>query len=638
MAPLLALLLLLALAPRAVSPQAVGATGLGRWQRLLSKVAAPGRSGHVAAANGTHLLVAGGAGAGGPEGSTTVVAVDRDVSGGGGGRGSSAFVQQVVSAAAAGLPAVGRQSLTNAAFAAVHDSSWDALPSPRAQDYLLAFGGTDGGSSLQPPVGALYKLSLATGQWSVPAVNASSPAPSPRILAAGVFLNACANWTGTEWGCFIVHGGSAGGNLLDDADVLFLSNTPGAPQPRWFSPARIAGAAGPGQRIGHSLVATPAGDRAYMFGGGTTVGSTNDVYVLAPNGFPDAQPSEMTNLALGKAVTSSSRNLVSGAEAVVTDGRTSGVANFYFGGPNASVATNPGYNTCFRTNSSDHQMPANSEPWVRIDLGSPQSINAVLVFTRTDCKALGNLFQQIACQVSMQNFVVYTGGPAAAAATTPSDPLNRMCSGGKVSPANGQALVPCAATNVRYVWVAVPGVNRTLTVCEVEVLQTLRWAWRQLSGTYNAALYQPQVLGTIPARPSTRPPLTPEPPSLALGNLSRPSAAPSARPPRASSARRRRRSTRRCWPSTASRPTTFRPSPASSRAPRRAPTAAAARRGSARRRPRPRPTTCRSSASTSASTPSSSRCRSGPSSSTASTARRASSARTARATGTSTSA
>jgi hypothetical protein len=34
--------------------------------------------------------------------------------------------------------------------------------------------------ALQPPVGALYKLSLATGQWSVPAVNASSQAPSPR--------------------------------------------------------------------------------------------------------------------------------------------------------------------------------------------------------------------------------------------------------------------------------------------------------------------------------------------------------------------------------------------------------------------------------------------------------------------------
>ena len=47
-------------------------------------------------------------------------------------------------------------------------------------------------------------------------------------------------------------------------------------------------------------MASADGTTAYFFGGLTAAGASNDVFSLAPNGYADPQPSEMTNIALFK--------------------------------------------------------------------------------------------------------------------------------------------------------------------------------------------------------------------------------------------------------------------------------------------------------------------------------------------------
>ena len=498
-----AALLALLLALPGADGQGYGAPGgpsAGRWSRLASRVAAPARASHVAASNGLSLLLAGGAGSGSgaAEGSTTTVHVDTDTSSGfGSGFSANTFVASVTPAAQTGVAAAfGAASVINAAYATLHDASWDSNSTAanpfggRYRDYLLAFGGQDPVSAA--PTGGLGMLQLNSGLWSAFAVSASAATPAPRTMAAGVYLSECANFSSAESGCFIVHGGMAndGTGARADAEVLMLSGDLAAPRARWFAPSRIAGAAAPSARAAHTLVASPAGDRAYLFGGWGAGGVTNDLYVLAPRGFPDAQPSETMNLALGKPVAVSSTGRVSGAASVVTDGRTSGVANFnYSAAASGSGPALPGVNTCFNSNSSN--ADGSGSQWLRVDLLSPQRINAVFVFTRTDCNVLPGVYLEVRCEVSMQNFEVWAGTAASAASPTPWKDAGNVKCGPAASPLGGQALVPCAQAAARYVYVVLPGANRSLTLCEVEVLQTLPWAWRQLSGTYNAALGAP---------------------------------------------------------------------------------------------------------------------------------------------------
>ena len=48
----------------------------------------------------------------------------------------------------------------------------------------------------------------------------------------------------------------------------------------------------------------------------------------------------------------------------------------------------------------------------------------------------------------------------------------------------------------RYVWVRVPGANKILSLCQVQVLQKKPWVWRQLSGVSEVAQGKPSSQAT----------------------------------------------------------------------------------------------------------------------------------------------
>jgi hypothetical protein len=56
----------------------------------------------------------------------------------------------------------------------------------------------------------------------------------------------------------------------------------------------------PSPRSGHSVVSAPNATMLFVFGGMTSSGATNDIFVLSPFGYFDATIDEMTNVAVGK--------------------------------------------------------------------------------------------------------------------------------------------------------------------------------------------------------------------------------------------------------------------------------------------------------------------------------------------------
>lgn len=121
--------------------------------------------------------------------------------------------------------------------------------------------------------------------------------PASRRLSAAAYLPNC---YGPNQACLVVHGGTTNTNFMADLYVLDFRASP----PRWsaITPAGTV----PVGRYGHSAVASADGTQAYFFGGLTSAGAVNDVFVLAPGGFPDPLDNEMTNIALLKNTTQSS--------------------------------------------------------------------------------------------------------------------------------------------------------------------------------------------------------------------------------------------------------------------------------------------------------------------------------------------
>ena len=116
------------------------------YDRASAVYPASGRASHVAGLNGTHVLLAGGSGAGSAlSGSTTVFDV------------TAMSTVDETPASVNGLAALGRAGVNRAAFATVH---LDALGSSLANDVVLAFGGAD---SFGAPDASLLQLKLSTG-------------------------------------------------------------------------------------------------------------------------------------------------------------------------------------------------------------------------------------------------------------------------------------------------------------------------------------------------------------------------------------------------------------------------------------------------------------------------------------------
>jgi hypothetical protein len=156
-----------------------------------------------------------------------------------------------------------------------------------------------------------------------------------------------------------------------------------------------------------------------------------------------------------------------------------------------------------------------ANPWWGVDLGSVQSIDFVSLVMRTPT-ASGQFSYDwpFGMQAGAQIYAARANAPMSpcpssdpfgAAGSTPC-PWTSTSTGcpsgttmtttgcllnapvGSQIPVGGPTIYGTAGLQARYIWVVLPGANRILSVCEMQVMQKKPWIWRQLSGTFNAAL------------------------------------------------------------------------------------------------------------------------------------------------------
>ena len=377
-------------------------------------------------------------------------------------------------------------------------SESDASPAGWA---MFAFGGVD-------PTGTVLsttaRYNYATRSWTL--LNYTGASPSARSLASGVFLPRCANTTGSigpASSCFIVLGGlSPAGARLAGGSVLYVDGA-GTTRPYWYTPPTMGTNAPPALHSA-AVAAGLDGNDAYVFGGDTATGVSNGLYVLAPQGFSPPKPSEMNNIAYHMPVAASSSDPIQGGYlsisgtppnrwSVAVDGITAGITN---PAPNAANVNNAVYNLCTSTIRGGAQ-PINGmligtvDPWFMVDLGAnDRRFDGVQFFSRTDCLSSnnGNIFPSIDCYTRNAGFRIAYGNDA----SSPTSPNNFNPDSGPNAAqyacvnlpndlSGGSAFVWCPGASGRYVWVYLPGANRVLVVCELQVLTTVPWTWRALS-------------------------------------------------------------------------------------------------------------------------------------------------------------
>ena len=93
-----------------------------------------------------------------------------------------------------------------------------------------------------------------------------------------------------------------------------------------------------------------------------------------------------------------------------------------------------------------------SWPWWRVDLEDQRLVVSLRVYGRTDC-----------CQGELEGFEVRVGN-------WPTWEQNSVCATGQRAPTNGQRMDVLCQAEGRYVFVVLPGINRTLVLCDVEVI------------------------------------------------------------------------------------------------------------------------------------------------------------------------
>ena len=113
--------------------------------------------------------------------------------------------------------------------------------------------------------------------------------------------------------------------------------------------------------------------------------------------------------------------------------------------------TNTNWNGLSCTHTSFYVVDNN--PWWRVDLERTRSVMSVKIWNRGDC-----------CSDRLEGFEVWIGDDAS------SYSANLRCSTGGTAPLTSpyEVRVDCIGTG-RYLFVALPGSNKILTLCEVEV-------------------------------------------------------------------------------------------------------------------------------------------------------------------------
>jgi len=463
-----ALVAVLALGALTAVTALVAQAGPSEWWRASSTIPITARTYHAVGASDTAVVAVGGEGAA----SLSSPALT-----------TTAYTYGSVVQASLGVSTTGG-AITYAADRAATATAQSVVDTSTQGYTLIGFGGLGAGGA---PTNTLARFSYATRAWST-LQTFGGTAPSARSLAAAVYLPLCydpANLA-TDYGCFVVTGGvDATGTRLTDGGVLFLDGLKTGGRPYWQAPPGLL-ANGPSARHSATIVAGLDGATAYAFGGDTVNGVSNSLHVLSPWGFTPPQATEMDNVALGRLVNvSSSDPLVGGNPQRATDGNTAGIMN---PAPTIADVNNPIYNLCTSTPTTQGAgaVTGTTNPWLRVDLGAPNAgFDGVQFFTRTDCGTTGlTLVGVIDCYMRASGFAIAYGNDGTswdAAGNFNPNTNGYACYDIPDTPHGGKAFVHCPGAVGRYVWLYLPGTNRVLSVCELQVLRAHNWVWRTLS-------------------------------------------------------------------------------------------------------------------------------------------------------------
>ena len=326
----------------------------------------------------------------------------------------------------------------------------------------------------------------------------SGPIPSARQLASMAWVTQCA----PPSDCLILIGGLGPATpgtpsvRLGDVWVFYTSNR------TWASPAAAQVGRPP---AGHSAaaVASPDGSKLYYYGGDTAAGISGDIFVVAPRGdYTDLNPADMVDIALQNIANQSTTYCLGGG------GTTNcAVAGLAVDGNVADTLLVNGVANCAATIDTTTGQGINGvgeyNPWWMVDLGTSMPFTAINIFTRDKNEAGAG---------RNAGFQIWYGDspippPSGADSKAPPGgfagdgvtPLNKRCVTTVTDIDASQLLVPCSGV-ARYFFYYLPpnGVkNRYLELCEFQVLQVRPWAWRQLSGITNAALFKPTSQSSI---------------------------------------------------------------------------------------------------------------------------------------------
>ena len=113
-----------------------------------------------------------------------------------------------------------------------------------------------------------------------------------------------------------------------------------------------------------------------------------------------------------------------------------------------------------------------------VDFGVSTTFEKLVIWDRTDCCA-GRIAGFQVYVSAVPDFATATSNPACF--NPYADITDSSATIDLTQTPNGQ----CTAG--RYLWITLPGDNRILTLCEVEVFQRRPWVWRQLSGLHEVA-------------------------------------------------------------------------------------------------------------------------------------------------------
>ncbi len=332
---------------------------------------------------------------------------------------------------------------------------------------VYAFSGV---TALGAPQFGLRRWAPAENRWVGLVRNPAYTQPDPpsRRFGGATILSSC--WrnpvTRNLEPCFAMFGGIATTTPTPSAAQVWLAYDLTNSSGIGWSVASIGGS--PAQRWNVAAAASPDGTILYLVGGDTAGGPSREIWALATQGFPNprAGTTEWTNIARRTGVYSVASSFEVAPAATANrarDGNRNG---------------NPTSNSCWRNNIT---LPATRlNPFWVLDTLVSQQIDQITVCQPTTC-----------CRGQMSGYQVWVSDTNATLPWSGSPPSGARQIVTPAADISGQCVDIRTDVRARYVWIHLPGAQRQLTLCEVEVYQRVPMQFRQLSGTYSAAVGKP---------------------------------------------------------------------------------------------------------------------------------------------------